>query len=178
MVLLFGILILLILVLVAIILLIQSVKRKSNVGIGCSIFIFAFVIFILLGNTIDEISLDKDDVKNDLKYLGVDLREDFEILDNDVTGMPEQYQETKLNVSNNDAAKLIAMIKNSKNFVNSSNGVINKNNLSGLENEILNFEYPEFYSRELNFEIDGIKTNLILSINKTSNGVRYQKFED
>lgn len=178
MILLYGILILLILVIVAIILLIRSLKRKSNGGIGCSILIFAFVIFILLGNTIDEMNLDKDDVRNDLKFLGVELIEEFEILDNDVTGMPERYQETELKVSKNDVAKLISRIINSKNFVDSSKGVINKNKFSGLESEILNFEYPEFYARELNIEINGIPTHLILSIDKISNDVRYQKFED
>jgi hypothetical protein len=123
-------------------------------------------------------TLNKDDIKNDLKFIGVELKEDFVILDIVVTGMPERYQETKLKVSNNDASKLISMIRNSKNFVYSSNEIINKNNSSELESEILNYEYPEFYSRELNFEINGIPTKLILSIEKNSNDVRYQKFED
>ena len=82
MILLFEILILVILSIIALIILIRSLKRKSNGGIGCSILILIFVIFILQGNYIDEMTINKDDVKKDLKFIGVELREEFEILDN------------------------------------------------------------------------------------------------
>jgi len=176
--LLIGFLILIILIVVAIILLVYSLKRKSKVGLGCSTVILIFVILVFSANSIDEIMLDKEDIRNDLKFLNVELSEDFEILDNKITGMPEFFQETELKISNKDALKIITLIKSSKNFVDYSKIKDNNQFLSNSKSEIKNYRYPEFYSREFYGEVNNIATRFTIYIKEGSNKIEYKKFED
>ncbi|MBC7642120.1 MAG: hypothetical protein H7174_07260 [Flavobacterium sp.] len=143
--------------------------------------ILVALLSIFFTNNIDEILITKQDVKNDLKHFNIQLKDDFEIETNSVSGMPERNQETKLKISEKDAQNILNRIKNAENFVNFKNDA-ELMDYSTSENvrengEILNFKYPTFYSRELNKTVDNISTRLFLIIKENENILEYQKFE-
>ncbi len=162
-------------------LLIIGIRRKSKVAIVIYGIISLVLLSIFFTNNIDELQITNQDVKNDLKHFNITLRDDFDIENNSVSGMPERNQETKLKISKNDAMSIIAKIKNSKNFIEFKNDaeLINNNSSENVKEngDILNFKYSIFYSRELYKTLDNIPTHLFLSIKENENLLEYQKFE-
>ena len=117
-----------------------------------------------------------------MQVINLNLKDTFKILENDVSGMPERYQKTKIEISNTDKQNLISEIINSKNFENlKSNEDIRINSEKKnryLSNDILNYKYPDFYSREFYTEINNIPTRFFLKLDIKSNELEYQKIED
>lgn len=182
MILIYGLIFLLIFLCTGIVLFIYSKKQKSKIGLTISIGIIALVIFALLTNTIDELTISKNDIITDLKHIDIELKGDFEITNNKVTGMPERIQETEIQISQKDKDRIINEIKNSANFKSFENGQELTND-TGTEqfdtsNKIFNFKYPEFYSRETYSIIDNIPTRLFVSIYDNTNSLKYQRIED
>ncbi|MES2864899.1 MAG: hypothetical protein V4666_12315 [Bacteroidota bacterium] len=173
--LLIGFIILLIIVITSIISLIYSIKRKSKVGIGISTLFLVFVIFLFSENYINEITINNEDVRKDLGNLNINLKEDFKIIRNEVTGMPYTLQKTELEISKNDASKIIGIIKSSKNYVEKND---DENLPSYSKNEIINLKHSKFYTRELNGEIDNVPTRLWIYIEDGKNVIEYTKYED
>ena len=88
----------------------------KKTGIALSLF-FALVVLIPLFSMIFESELYfKSDVRKDLKIAEIVLKNDFEIESNDITGLTDYYQLTKLRISNADRDKIITQIINSNNF--------------------------------------------------------------
>lgn len=154
-----------------------SIKIKSIIGILISIILIVPIILLCTANTIDELSISKKDVILDLKYLEIDLKNDFKIIANSVTGMPERIQMTKLKISKNDEKNIIQLIRNASNskLVTSTNNAVVKSDFSDT---IKNFEHNTFYSREILKTIDNYPTRLYLSIEEGSNILEYQRIED
>lgn len=169
-----GFIILVILTITSIIWLVYSIKKKSKVGIGFSGLFLVFVVFLFSADYIDEITLDKGDVIEDLSSLNIKLKDDFKILRNEVTGMPVRLQKTELEISKDDASKIIEIIKNSKNYVEENS---DKNLPTYSKNEIINLKHLKFYTRELNGEIDNIPTKLWIYIEDGKNVIKYTKYE-
>lgn len=161
---------------------VYSIKKKSKIGIVFSSIAFFGVLSIFFVNTIDELTISKEDVNNDLKYFNVEIVSDFDIESNAVTGMPERCQMTKIKVSKREILKIINDIKHSNNFKEyKNNEAVYKDTSSlntSLNDEMLNYKYPEFYSREVYKEIDNIPTRLFLSVVENTNILIYQKIED
>ena len=161
---------------------IYSRKKKLKVGIVISSIGFVCVLSIFFINNIDELTITKEDVKNDLKNIGIEINADFEIKKNTVSGMPERNQLTEIIVSKSEIKKIITEIKQSNNFKEYKNNTevydadISLN--QPIEGQILNFKYPEFYSREVYMEIDNIPTRMFLSVYERKNILEYQKMED
>ena len=180
--LLYGLLLLIIFFLTGIGLLIYSRKKKSKIGLVVSIAMLLLVIFVLLTNTIDELSISKKDIVSDLTYLKIELNDDFCITKNNVTGMPERIQETELQISQKDKERIISEIKNSANFKSFATQQELANDTDteqfGTSEKIFNFKYLEFYSRETYTKIDNFPTRLFISIYDNSNTIRYQRIED
>ncbi|EKT4550880.1 hypothetical protein JE952_002540 [Flavobacterium psychrophilum] len=176
-----GFFILVILVIIFVLLLIRTVKRKSKVGMIIYGIILVALLSIFFTNNIDGILITKQDVKNDLKHFNVQLKDDFEIENNSVSGMPERNQETKLKISEKDAKIILNEIRNAENFVNFKNDaelIDDSTSENVKENgEILNFKYSTFYSRELYKTVDNISTRLFLNIKENENILEYQKIE-
>ena len=176
-----GFFILVILVIIFVLLLIRTVKRKSKAGMIIYGIILVALLSIFFTNNIDGILITKQDVKNDLKHFNIQLKDDFEIENNSVSGMPERNQETKLKISEKDAQNILNEIKNAENFVNFRNDaelMDDSTSENVKENgEILNCKYPTFYSRELYKAVDNISTRLFLNIKENENILEYQKFE-
>lgn len=180
--LLIGLLLLVILFLAGIGLLIYSRKKKSKIGFVVSIAMLLLVIFVLLTNTIDELSISKKDIVSDLRYINIELKDDFKITKNNVTGMPKRIQETELQISQKDKERIIIEIKNSENFKSFANQQDQANDTDteqfGTSQKVFNFKYPEFYSRETYQYIDSIPTRLFVYIYDKSNTIKYQRIEN
>ena len=162
--------------------LINSIRRKNKIGIILPLIFFLFVGYLFSLNYIDEKKIANDDVKKDLSVVGLKLDDNFKILENNVSGMPERNQNTKIEISNTDKQRLITEIIKSKNYKDlKSDEDIAKDSEKDdryTSKEILNYKYPEFYSREFYTYIDNIPTRFFLQINLKSNILEYQKIED
>jgi hypothetical protein len=176
-----GLLLLIIFFLTGVGLFIYSKKKKSKFGLLISVIMTLLVITTLLTNTIDQFTISKKDVISDLNHIRIKLKDDFKIVDNEVTGMPGRFQETKIQITEKDKDRIINIIRNSPNFKSFSNSTELSNDTStehfGTSNKIFNFKYPEFYSRETYMNIDNFPTRLFLSIYDNSNTIKYQRFE-
>ena len=182
MILIYGLILLIIILSIGIGLFIYSKRKKSKVGLTISVIMIVLVILALLTNTIDEFTISKKDIITDLKHIDIELKGDFEITNNKVTGMPERIQETEIKISQMDKDRIISEIKNSANFKSFENGQELANDTDteqfGTSNKIFNFKYPEFYSRETYSTIDNIPTRLFVSIYDNTNTLKYQRIED
>jgi len=182
MILIYGIVFLLIFISIGIGLFVYSRKKKSKVGMAISVIMFLLVILAFFTNTIDEFTISKKDIISDLKHVEIELNDDFKIINNKVSGMPERIQETEIQISQKDKVRIITEIRNSTNFKSYANERELANNTVteqlGTRDIISNFKYPKFYSRETYTDIDNFPTRLLISIYDNSNTIKYQKIED
>ena len=182
MILIYGLIFLLVFLGIAIGLFIYSRKKKSKIGLTISVIMIVFVVLTLLTNTIDEFSISKKDIVVDLKYIDIELKDDFKITNNNVTGMPERIQETEIQISKKDKDRILNEIRNSSNFKSFANKSEQSNDTGteqfGTSGKIFNFKYPEFYSRETYTKIDNFPTRIFVSIYDKDNTIKYQRIED
>lgn len=162
--------------------LIISLKKKRVFAIIVSSLLFLFFISFYFSNDIEELQFNKENVRKDLKSLNINLNDDFKIINNEISGMPERYQETKLLISTNERKRLIKEIINSENFKNLYNDdeiiiEYETNSRIGKE-EILNYKYPDFYSKEILKRIDNYPTRILVYINENSDTLSYHKIEE
>lgn len=178
----YGLVLLLIIAIIAVVVFILSKWTKSKTGIYVSVILFLIVILSLMTNYIDQWTFSKKDVISDLKIVNIELRNDFKITDNDVSGMPERIQRTSIEISPADKAEIINQIMTAKNFkvYLTSQDIADDtiSTASKLSNEIYNFQYPEFYSTKIYRKIDNYPTRLIVTIDKKENILEYQRIED
>lgn len=179
MVLIYGYLLFFLLPLIAgIILFIYSRKANSKIGLAISVSIFLLLLFALFTNTIDEYSITKKDVVADLEQIDIRLNDDFTILNNKVSGMPERIQKTVILVSIKDKNSILNEIKNAANFVSLLDDAAIITGSHGMSDTLINFRFPDFYSRELYSRIDNYPTRIILSVDENSDTISYQRIED
>jgi len=162
--------------------LIISLKKKRVFAIIVSSLLFLFFISFYFSNDIEELQFNKENVRKDLKSLNINLNDHFKIINNEISGMPERYQETKLLISTNERKRLIKEIINSENFKNLYNDdeiiiEYETNSRIGKE-EILNYKYPDFYSKEILKRIDNYPTRILVYINENSDTLSYHKIEE
>lgn len=177
----YGLILLLILFVLALFLLYYSKKKKSKVGQILSTFLLLGIIAVFMTNNIDEWTISKNDVIKDLNNLKIELKDEFEITDNTVTGMPERFQATELKISTTDKEKIIQIIKNSDNYKEFKNETELQNETNneqfGFSEQIFNFKYPEFYSRETYCKVDNFPTRFFISVYDNENKIKYERIE-
>jgi len=166
------------LLVLGIVLLISAIKKKSLSRFLLSLVLMTPMTLISTMNYIDEVSISKKDIIYDLKYLEIELKDDFKIKENIVTGMPERIQETELEISINDKRRIIEIIKNGTNSYTLKQEKELVSSTSNTEDKIFNVEYPDFYSIEIHKKIDNYPTRMILTIHQKSNVLKYQRIED
>ncbi len=174
----YAILFLSILFVLGILLLINSLKRKSIISFLISIVLMSPMILISSTNYIDEVSISKKDVISDLKHLDTNLKDDFKIKENTVTGMPERIQETELEISTNDKHRIIEIAKNGINSITFNKEKALNADTSSIKSEISYVGHPSFYSIEIYKNIDHYPTRIILTIYRKGNILKYQRIED
>ncbi|MBU1821465.1 MAG: hypothetical protein KKG00_08140, partial [Bacteroidetes bacterium] len=130
--------------------------------------------------TIDELTISNNDIATDLRYLEIELEDDFKILSNKVSGMPERYQYTEIVLSQKDINIILNKIKGSANFKSflNLNDLLRNEEFSEISDTIFNVRYLEYYKRERYLDIDNISTRLTLTLNNRSNILRYSRIED
>ena len=95
MVLIYGLILLLIILFIGVVIFFYSRKKKSKIGLVISFLLILFVVLCLLTNNIDEWAITKKDVVTDLKNLGIQLKDNFEITENKVSGMPRKVSKKR-----------------------------------------------------------------------------------
>lgn len=165
------------LLLIGITMLFFSVKRKSVLGIFVSIVLVTPISILCIANTIDELNISKKDVISDLKYLEIDLKDDFKITNNTVTGMPERIQQTEIEISKDDKNRIIQLIRNASNFKSDASKNDTTEQLD-LNDTIKNFKHSALYSREVFKIIDDYPTRIWLTVEEGSNILEYKRIED
>ncbi|SOD11648.1 hypothetical protein [Pedobacter xixiisoli] len=176
----YGILFLGMFFLIGITVLYFSIKKRTIIGIISSLVLIAPIVLFCLTNTIDELSISENDVNKDLAHLHIKLKDKFKILNNSVKGMPERIQETEIEISEMDKINIIQLIKNTPNFKSFNDESLTDTAMYQLNpnNEIINFKYPEFYSREIFKQIDDYPTRIQVTIEGSSNILKYRRIED
>lgn len=177
----YGLILLTIIIIIGIFLLIYSVRKKWKTGIAIAIVLLVLVIMGLFTNQIDSVTTTKADIRQQLGYAQVDLQDDFRIIENSISGMPERLQITKLLISKNDRKRIITSIEESENFqaFRSSDSLANNTNLSTDKiGESFNASCPEFYIRELSTLVDDYPTKIQVSIDAGSDTLIYRQYEE
>jgi hypothetical protein len=185
MVLIYGLLFLLILLISApIIYFIFKRIGKPKLGILFAFLIVLFVALMLFTNNLDEISYSKTDARKDLQLANLFLNDDFEIIKNEVTGMPERFQKTELKISEHDKIRIINEIKNGKSFkkLNESRALyIQTLNENSPRNKIVftNYFYNNQYVRESYYrEKDYVPILMEINLTEKSNILELNRIED
>lgn len=179
-----GFFILVFLVIIFIWLLIRTVKRKSKVGIIFYGIILIALLSIFFMNDIDEILYSKSDAKKDLQLANLVLNDDFEIIKNEVVGMPERFQKTELKISELDKNRIISEIKNGENFkkLNQSRVLYDQMwNENSPRNKIVftNYFYNDHYIRESYYrEKEYVPILMEISLTENSNILELERIED
>lgn len=180
--LLFGSIFLLLLFSVGVVCVVRSIRKKSKIGLVFSSLLVIFVISVLFINKIDQVTFSKDDAKADLKNLNIDLKNEFKIVSNRVSGMPERYQETTVEINEKDKSRIIQEIVESKNYLHFTN---RDNYLQDtrtgnfkLDDSIYNFSYSGIYLRETYSRIEGYPTIIFLKVYDTTNTIKYSIIEN
>tara|TARA_R110001592_G_scaffold237306_14_gene496529 strand:+ start:85337 stop:85903 length:567 start_codon:yes stop_codon:yes gene_type:complete len=85
---------------------------KRIIGLTIILFIISPILLLALEDHL----YFKSDAISDLKKLGIELKDDFEIIDNEVYGLTDYYRTTELKISNNDFNRALSNIKDSPNL--------------------------------------------------------------
>lgn len=178
----FATLLLIIIAFIAIAIFIISTKRNSRVGIVISVFLFLIIIYSLMINYIDQWKVTKKDILADLKNVNIELIDDFEIIDNQVSGMPERIQKTIIEISSEDKNRIIKQIETAENYKSywTTQEIAEEKQEIGFGDykEIYHFQYPTFYSVQTYKSIENYPTRLIVDLDKNKNVIKYQRIEN
>lgn len=154
--------------------------HKKTAIIVSSVLMF-LALNCIFGNHIDEFFHFKSDVIEDLKLVNLNLKDDFQIINNEVVGFPERYQKTKLKISEQDKNRIISKIKNGKYFVQTDKWrplyykMMGKN----CEGFFANYQNEKKYFRESYSQKEGyVAISAYTVINIDSNEIEFNKIED
>ena len=178
------VIILLLLILSPFIFFIFRKNGKTKIGIIISGIIVLVCVSFLFTNTIASFSHSRTDVKKDLKYANIELLEDFEILKNEVTGMPERFQKTILKITENDKDRLISEIENGEKFKIRKNSCVflcydYPNELVSNKSYFVNYKFNDEYIRESYFKKDEyVPIIMVVSLSMESNKLEYERIEN
>ena len=185
MVLIYGIIFLILLVIIAIIIYFVLKKNgRPKLGLIIASIILLIVLSCYFTNVIDETNYSKSDVKIDLKLANLYLKDDFEIIKNEVSGFPERHQYTELRITEKDKKRIVSEIKNGKNFKPSNETWILRNKMlrqNGLRNKIVftNYSYDNQYFRESYYQKeDYVPILTIVALIEKTNILRFSRIED
>jgi hypothetical protein len=176
--------ILLFLVIIFVWLLIRSIRVRSKIGIVVYGIILVALLSIFFINNIDEVLYSKSDARKDLLLANLVLNDDFEIIKNEVVGMPERFQKTILKISEHDKIRIINEIKNGKSFkkLKESRALYSQMwNEKSPRNKVVftNYFYNNQYIRESYYrEKEYVPIHMEISLAEKSNLVELNRIED
>lgn len=157
---------------------------KKKMGVVVSAVLASIVIIPLLLIGLDGRFYNKTDAKEDLKLANLKLNDDFEIISNKVTGIPERFQYTKLKLSKKDRNRIISEIKKGVNFKKSSKTRILRNEMwdeNAVRNNVVFTDYlwnNEFIRESYYRQGDFVPILMIVSLRENSDTLRFERIED
>ena len=157
--------------------LVDAVRKRSKWGIVIYALLVLLMVRILGMNYIDQWTISKKDVVADFAFMDLEIKDDFEIIKMQVSGMPERNQETEIRVSNSDKARMINDIKSARDFNSLAQLPISDNLQEEGSKRWFNFDEKDFFLRKAWIYFNGVPTRIFLSVYKEGNRVQYQRFE-
>ncbi|SKB75716.1 hypothetical protein SAMN05660477_01061 [Soonwooa buanensis] len=172
-------LLLIFLIISCIIWLVISIIKKYTVGKIVStilILLFAFPFMDDFYRSYER----KNNVIKDLQTLNLRLNDKFSIIEN-----YESYifggnlQHFSIEISDKDQEKIINQIVNSKNFQEKKNEnyVFLDNDYNDNREYLINYKYPQYYTRKIKTKIDGKMLAIDLEIGLKDHVLKYSKWE-
>ena len=159
-------------------------RGKRKLGIVIAIVLALIVIIPLLSLGLEGRFYNKTDAMEDLKLANLKLNDDFEIISNKVTGMPERFQYTELRLTKKDRNRIIYEIKNGVNFKKSKKTRILRNEMWGknsIRNEVVftDYQWNNEFIRESYYRQDNyVPTLMIVSLKENSDTLRFERIEN
>lgn len=141
-----------------------------------------FLVYIFNMNTIDAFTHTKSDVLTDLAIAKLVLKNDFEIMNNDVTGFPERMQKTSLKISYADAYRISNEIKDGDEYkTRYQTHILERTNWHNTNDTIKTTDYyfngdyvRESYKKNNNY----VPISMIVSLNVFGKTIEYERIED
>jgi len=154
---------------------------KKRTGLILALFFISIAITPVLFLTFESNFYFKSDVIKDLKIAEVTLNDNFKIIENKITGVPEYYQTTKLEISKNDKERIISEIRNSPDyFVYDKYNFLQDSNKNNESSKIIaNYSFSEKYIKESYEKKKGfVPVTVMVILNKKSNNLEIRRIED
>ncbi|MFD2907420.1 hypothetical protein ACFSX9_01600 [Flavobacterium ardleyense] len=155
--------------------------QKKKLGIIIGLFLASIVIVPFLFLTFESYLYFKSDAIEDLKIAKVTLNDNFKIVENKITGFPDYYQITKLEISANDRNRICKEIISSQDFFvhDDYNFLLNANNNIESDKLIANYGFKteliiETYEKETGY----VPISLMIILNEKSNILELRRIED
>ena len=157
---------------------------KKKIGIVVSIILISIVVIPIILFGLEGKFYNKADAREDLKLANIELFNDFEIISNNVNGIPERYQYTTLRLSKDDRNRIINEIKNGENFTESNGTRLLYNEMwdkNSVRNKVVFTDYfwknefvRESYYRQDNY----VPTLMIVRLKENSDTLKLTRIED
>jgi hypothetical protein len=160
----------------------KSGRKKS--GIVVATILALIVIIPFLSIVLEGTFYSKTDVIADLKLANLKLDDNFEIISNKVTGIPERYQYTELKLAARDIDRIISEIKNGKNFrrLTETRMLYNEMwNEKNIRNKVIFTDYllGDKYTRESYYRHDDyVPILMIVSLKANSDTLAFERIEE
>lgn len=157
---------------------------KKKLGIVVATILAVIAIIPLLAIVFEGTFYTKRDAKEDLKLANLVLTDDFKIISNKVTGMPQRFQFTELKLTINDRNKIISEIKNGANFKKSTETRILQNemwNEKSVRNKVVftNYLYNDEYTRESYYRQGNyVPILIVVSLKENSDTLLLERIEE
>jgi hypothetical protein len=80
--------------------------QKPKLGIIISSIVISFFVYIVLSPWIEDWLYGKEEVNYALNFIHINLKDDYEIIENEITGLSDYYETFTLQISKNDTKLL------------------------------------------------------------------------
>lgn len=168
-----------ILIVACVIWLVVSIIKKYTIGKIVSIILILLLAFPFFNNFYRSYER-KNNVIKDLQTLNLRLNDKFNIMENfESYNFGGDLQHFSIEISDNDQEKIINQIVNSKSFQEKKNEnyVFMDNDYNDNREYLLNYKYPQYYTRKIKTKIDGKLVAIDLEIGLKDNVITYSKWE-
>ena len=121
---------------------------KRRAGKIIALILTGIFLLILFSPWISDWIYNKQDVRKVLSFHGIELNDDFKILENESGGFRDFYETFTIKISDNDFYNISQKIKTSKNYKGFFKDYYNLPSSDYKSNDTIDFETPNFYERE------------------------------
>jgi len=156
---------------------------KKKLGIIIATILALIVIIPLLSSVFEGTLYNKTDAIDDLKLANLKLDDNFEIISNKVTGMPQRFQFTKIKLTKKDKNRIISEIINGKDFkkTNETDLLYTEMwNEKSVRNKVVytNYLFGTEYTRESYFrENDYVPIHTTVTLREDSDTLDLERIE-